>query len=155
MYIELCMLSCFGRARLSATPWTVAHQAPLTMGFARQEYWSGLPCPSPGDLPDPRIEPSSLTSPAGAGRFFTTSAARARRVTSEQQIPRGQGAETLLHPHCLQVPTMRPGVCRYPGDPIGGRGRRKADLMRKVWGKNSPNKLKMWEMHGLQFRKNS
>ena len=43
------------------TPWTVAHQTPLSMGFSRQEYWSGLPFPSPGDFPDPRIEPSSPT----------------------------------------------------------------------------------------------
>ena len=43
----------------SATPWTVAHQAPLPMGFSRQEYWSGLPFPSPGDLPDPGVEPGS------------------------------------------------------------------------------------------------
>ena len=50
------------------TPWTVAHQAPQSMGFSRQEYWSGLPFPSPGDLPDPGIEPES---PALAGRFFT------------------------------------------------------------------------------------
>ena len=42
-----------------ATPWTVAHQAPLSMGFSRQEYWSWLPFPSPGDLPDPGIEPGS------------------------------------------------------------------------------------------------
>ena len=47
------------RARLFATPWTVAYQAPLSMRFSRQEYWSGLPFPSPGDLPDPRIEPGS------------------------------------------------------------------------------------------------
>ena len=53
-----------------ATQWT--HQAPLSMGFSRQEYWSGLPCPS-GDLPDPGIEPVSLTSPALVGRFFITS----------------------------------------------------------------------------------
>ena len=45
---------------LFVTPWTVAHQAPLSMGFSRQEYWSGLPFPSPGDLPDPRMEPRSL-----------------------------------------------------------------------------------------------
>ena len=51
------------------TPWTVTHQAPLSIGFSRQEYWSGLPFSSPGDLPDPEIEP---TSPAWAGRFFTT-----------------------------------------------------------------------------------
>ena len=51
------------------TPWTVAHQAPLSMGFSRQEYWSGLPFPSPGDISDPRTEP---VSPGLAGRFFTT-----------------------------------------------------------------------------------
>ncbi|KAM7226722.1 hypothetical protein CapIbe_022867, partial [Capra ibex] len=45
--------------RLFVTPWTVAHQAPLSMGFPRQEYWSGLPLPVPGDLPDPGIEPTS------------------------------------------------------------------------------------------------
>ena len=49
-------------------------QAPQSMGFSRQEYWSGLPCPPPGDLPHPGIEPTSLMSPALAGRFFTTSA---------------------------------------------------------------------------------
>ena len=47
--------------QLFATPWTVAYQAPLSMGFSRQEYWSGLPFPSPGDLPDPGIEPRSTT----------------------------------------------------------------------------------------------
>ena len=46
------------------TPWTVAHQAPLSMGFSSQEYWSGLPFPPPGDLPNPGIEPASLISPA-------------------------------------------------------------------------------------------
>ena len=50
-----------------ATPWTVAHQAPLSMGFSRQKYWSGLPFPLPGDLPDPRMEPES-----SADGFFTT-----------------------------------------------------------------------------------
>ena len=54
------------------TPWTVAHQAPLFMGFSRQEYWSGLPCPPPGDLSDPGIEPMSLTTPALADGFLTT-----------------------------------------------------------------------------------
>ena len=59
---------------LFATPWTVARQAPLSMGFSRQDYWSGLPCPPPGDLPNPGMEPTSLLSPALAGGFFTTSA---------------------------------------------------------------------------------
>ena len=55
------------------TLWTIAHQAPLSMGFSRQEYWSGLPCPPPGGLPNPGIEFMSLISPALAGGFFTTS----------------------------------------------------------------------------------
>ena len=69
----MCALSRFSHVRLFETLWTVAHQAPLSMGFSRQEYWSGLPCPPPGDLPDPRTEPRSLLSPELAGRFFSTS----------------------------------------------------------------------------------
>ena len=60
--------------QLFATLWTIAWQAALSMVFSRHEYWSGLPCPSPGDLPDPGIEPTSLMSPALTGVFFTTSA---------------------------------------------------------------------------------
>ena len=52
--------------------WTIASQAPLSTGFSRQEYWSGLPYLPPGDLPDPGIEPTSLVSPALAGRYFTS-----------------------------------------------------------------------------------
>ena len=57
----------------SVTLWTRVREAPLSMGLSRHEHWSGLPCPPPGDLLDPGTEPSSLTSPAWAGRFFTTS----------------------------------------------------------------------------------
>ena len=57
------------RVRLFATPWTVAHQAPPSMGFSRQEYWSGLPFPSPGDLPEPGIEPASPAFQADALTF--------------------------------------------------------------------------------------
>ena len=71
--MHACMLSCFSPVLLFATLQTVAHQAPLSMGFSRQEYWSGLPCPPPGDLPNLGIEPMPLTSPALAGRFFTIS----------------------------------------------------------------------------------
>ena len=60
------------RVRLFATPWTVAYQGPLSMGFSRQEYWNGLPYPPPGDHPDPGVEAESLTSPALAGGLFTT-----------------------------------------------------------------------------------
>ena len=52
--------------------WTAVQQAPLSMGFCRSEYWSGLPFPPPGDLPDPGIKPASSASPALAGRFFTS-----------------------------------------------------------------------------------
>ena len=64
-----CVLSCIW---FFTTLWTVAHQAPLPMGFFRQEYWSGLPFPSPGDLLDPGIELASPESPALADKFFTT-----------------------------------------------------------------------------------
>ena len=66
----VCMLS---HVQLFVTPQTVAHQAHLCKGFPRQEYWSGFPCPPPGDLPNPEIELVSLASPALADRFFITS----------------------------------------------------------------------------------
>ena len=69
---SVCVLS---HLRLFVTPWTVARQAPLSMGFLRQEYWSGLPFPSPGDLPSPGIKPVSPTASYMAGDFFATSAA--------------------------------------------------------------------------------
>ena len=70
-FISLCAqpLSCVWP---SATPWTVAYQAPMSMEFSRQEYWSGLPCPLPRDLPNPGIESASPALPALAGRLFTT-----------------------------------------------------------------------------------
>ena len=69
-----CVLNHFSWVQLFVTLWTVAHQAPLSMGFSRQEYWSGLPCPPTADLPNPGIEPASLASPALAAGFFTTRA---------------------------------------------------------------------------------
>ena len=74
VHARVCMLSHFSHVWLFATLWAVACQSPLSVGFSRQEYWSGLPCPPPGDHPDPGIESASLTSPALAGGFFTTSA---------------------------------------------------------------------------------
>ena len=71
------MLLLFGHSVVSdsfETLWTVARQVPLSMGFLRQEYWSGLPFPSPVDFPYPGIEPASLASSALAGGFFTTNA---------------------------------------------------------------------------------
>ena len=69
LMLLLLLLSRFSRVQLFVTPWTVAHQALLSMGFPRQKYWSRLPCPPPGDLPNKWIEPAS---PALAGRFFST-----------------------------------------------------------------------------------
>ena len=68
------MLSRFSCVQLFLTLWTIAHQASLSMGFSRQEYWSGFLCPPPVDLPDLGIEPESVASLELAGRFFTTSA---------------------------------------------------------------------------------
>ena len=74
----LCMmhacLSCFSHVRLFVISWTVACQSPLSMGFSRQEYSSGLPFPPPGDLPNPGTEPTSLAFPALASGFFVSSA---------------------------------------------------------------------------------
>ena len=64
--------SMLSHVRLFATLWTIACQAPLSMGFSRQECWSRLPCPPPGDLPHPGTEPTTFISPASVGRFFTT-----------------------------------------------------------------------------------
>ena len=68
------VLSYFSHVQLCATLWTIACQVPLSMVFSRQEYWSGLPFHSPGDLSNPETELMSLMSPALAGRFFTISA---------------------------------------------------------------------------------
>ena len=84
------MLSHFSHVRLSVTPWTVVRQAPLSMGFSRQEDWSGLPCPPPGDLLDPGIEPTSPMSPALRGRFFTIS------TTWEAHTYRQMGTYTYM-----------------------------------------------------------
>ena len=69
-----CLVSLFSCVRLFVVLWTIAHQVLLTMGFSGKEYWSGLLCPSPEDLPNPWIEPTSLMFPALEGSFFTTCA---------------------------------------------------------------------------------
>ena len=74
------------------TPWTVTPQDPFAMGFSRQEYWSGLPSPSPGDLPNPGIESTSLESPAFASGFFSTAPFKWRQCQFE-----GRGEVTSSH----------------------------------------------------------
>ena len=87
------LLSC---VQLFVIPWTVACQAPLSMGFSRQEYWSELPFPPPGDLPDPGIRPTSLISPALAGRLFI------QGVRVDQKKFSGLSTEVSKAPHSLQ-----------------------------------------------------
>ena len=69
--MRVCVLSHFSRVQLFVTPWTVAHQVPLSMELSRQEYWNGLPCPPPGDLPHLGIEPVSACVSYIAGGFLT------------------------------------------------------------------------------------
>ena len=86
------------RVPLLATLWTVANQAPLFMGFFSQEYWSGLPFPPPGDLPDPGIESPFLMSPALAGRFFI-----GRQVFYSQGELDGLSRDAILCPVILMI----------------------------------------------------
>ena len=112
-----CVLSSFSRVRLFATPWTIALQAPLSMRFSKQEYWSGLPFPSPGDLPDPWTESVFPMSPALVGKFFTTSATWGHKAASYRyyicffqspyhSFPEG-GQGNPLQYSCLENPMDR------------------------------------------------
>ena len=99
------MLSHFSHIQLFVTLWTVACQAPLSMGFSRQGYWSGLPRSPPGDLPDLGIELTVLTSPAVAGRFFTASAtweALGARWLSGKE-PSCNAGDTVSIPECGKI----------------------------------------------------
>ena len=96
--ISLCLLHvCTKSLQSCANQQTIAFQALLSLGFSKGEYRSGLLCPSPGDLPDPGIEPASLTSLALAGRFFTTSA------TWETQEFWSRGLEISVIHSCLYI----------------------------------------------------
>ena len=111
---SVCVLS---HVQLFAPLWTVAHQAPLSMGFPRQESWSRLPFPSPGDLPMPGVKPSSLMSPALAGRFFTTSATwEAKTLTFLIEGEMCMRAETLQ-----SCPTLCDSMdCSQSGSSVHG-----------------------------------
>ena len=96
------------------TPWTIAHQAPLCMGFPRQEYWSGLPFPFPGDLPDPGIEPMS---PALTGGFFTSElSGKPQRRTAASAAAAAAAAKSLQS--CLTL--CDPIDSNPPGSTIPG-----------------------------------
>ena len=92
-------LSRFSHVWLFVTLWTIGHKDPLSMGFFRHEYWRRLPCPSPGDLPDPGSKPTSPVSLALASRFFTTS------ITWETQFAQHHLLNNLFFLHWLVVPS--------------------------------------------------
>ena len=96
---QVSEVKLLSRVRLFATPWTVAHQASLSMGFSRQEYWSGVPFPSPGDLPNPGIEPRSPALQADA----LTSEPPGKPVKCSVSLISGkmqiQSKQILLHTH--------------------------------------------------------
>ena len=98
MYVPSNVLSCFSRAQLFEILWTLAYQTPMSLGFFRQEYLSGLLCSPVWDLPSPGTEPVSLTSPALASRFFTT------HVTWEAAIVRVRAVNMTLVPCLSQAP---------------------------------------------------
>ena len=93
---RFAMLSCFSHVQLCATPWTVARQAPLCIGFSRQEYWSGQPFPSPEDLPNPGIKPRS---PALQADFLSA---------KPQGKPNSWSEQPILSPADLPDPEIEP-----------------------------------------------
>ena len=117
----MCVLSRFSRVRLFVTLWTVALQTPPPKGLSRQEYWSGLPCPPPGNLPNPGIKPESLVSPSLAAGFFTTSATwevphifilsnSAKLLFWALILPRGQGFIFSQYSTTGSAPTTTPNT---------------------------------------------
>ena len=128
-------LSCSVMSDSLGPPRTVARQAPLSVGFSRQEHWSGLPFPSPGDLPNPGIEHTSLASPALAGGFFTTSATRTRSISGRNG---GLVAGTDFIPHlALSSTFVRSSNCTAILCDLSGKGRKCTFLVptirQKLW----------------------
>ena len=107
---KTCVLSRFIHVWLLAILCTVVHQALLSMGFSRQEYWSGLPCPPPGDLSDPGMEPTSFMSLALAGEFFTSSATWEHKTGFSNltlQITWGLWLKIIVPRPALKVPDWK------------------------------------------------
>ena len=109
-FLQKVKVKLLSRVQLFATPWTVTYQAPLSMGFSRQEYWSGLPFPSPGDLPDPGIEPRSPALQADTltseppGKPYSTTKKNVRAIFHKYWHSVGEGSGTPLQYSCLENP---------------------------------------------------
>ena len=118
----VCVISHFSHVWLFATLWTVAHQALLSMGFSKQEYWSGLPCPPLGDLPNPGMKPVSLASSALVCRFFTARASQVAVVVKNS--PAKAGDRFGFGPWIWKIPWRRkwqPTAVFLPGESHGQR----------------------------------
>ena len=121
IFMYECMLCHFSRLRLFETLWTVALQARPSIRFSRQEYWSGLPCPPPGDLPDPGIEPASLRSPAlGADSLplaslgkFTISQSLLKLMSIESMMPSNH---LILCRPLLLLPSIFPSIRAFSNE---------------------------------------
>ena len=110
------MLSRFSRVPLTATLWTIACQAPLSMGFSRQECWSGSPCPPPRDLSNPKIEPVPLTSPALAGKFFSTRISRKPSGNLNDYVLLSDSSDSKESACNAGDLGSIPGAGRFPGE---------------------------------------
>ena len=117
---EICMLHHFSRVQLLATHWTAAHQAPPSMGSSRQESWSGLPCPPPGDLPDPGVKPTSPATPALQVEFLPLSHQGSPTGTfiPTFQMKKRRSRETQVQNEWQQFPPQnklapKPSFCSY------------------------------------------
>ena len=97
--LNVCVLSCFSCVWLLVTLWIIAHQVPLPMRFSRRKYWSRLPCPPPGDLPDLGIKSTYLMSPALAGKFFNTSTTWEARNSLMYEIKMGKVERGKIRNH--------------------------------------------------------
>ena len=143
----VCVLSRFSRVQLFVTLSTAASQAPLSMGFSRQEHWSGLPSLPPGNLPNPGIEPASLMSAILAGRFLITSATWEAHIT-DQGIKLWEGfgrawklGERLWHSLCKQEKAVTDAVIQmWSTEALRVKGRNTFEAFSKE------KKVKVWYM---------
>ena len=121
--VPVYMLSCFSCVWLFVTLWTSACQAPLSVGFSRQEYWSGLPCPPPGVLLNPVIEPMSLKAPPGKPHKLKTLAKMSKDVAKEllwkEEKTQWWDGRRLFSSVVQSWPTLcDPMDCHMPGFPV-------------------------------------
>ena len=108
----MCMLSCFSCVQLSATLWAIDCQAPLSRGFPRHEYWSGLPCPPPGDLHISGIKPMSLISPVLAGRGFPSVSDSKESACKAEDLGLGRSCLEISMDRGVWWTTYSPSGCK-------------------------------------------